>query len=162
MKNIRAFTLRGRLWADPEQVSSTIVKIPVVVNERYRDGNGEWKEKSEWFKPVAFGRQAELALAYLRKGPLVEIHGELQNRSYDKDGQKHYTMDLVVSEFIPLVEMKLSKGTGDEEEGESRPSNRRPEQDEPAPRVPERPVRVIDGGRRGASSSGEPPLGMVF
>jgi len=151
MKHKRTFTLRGRLWADPEQVSSNIVKLPVVVNERYKDSSGEWKEKSEWFKPVAFGKQAELALAYLRKGTAIEIHGELQNRSYEKDGQKHYTMDLVVEEFTPIVEMKLS------ETQESRQPAAPREEEQPS-----RPARAIEGGRNRAPASADPPLGMRF
>lgn len=155
MKHKRTFTLRGRLWADPEQVSANVVKIPIVVNERYRDGNGEWQEKSEWFKPVAFGKQAELALAYLRKGTAIEVQGELQNRSYEKDGQKHYTMDLVVDEFTPLVEMKLSEAR------EPPPESRQPaSRDEGHP--PSRPARAVEGGRSRTPAGDAPPLGMRF
>lgn len=155
MKHKRTFTLRGRLWADPEQVSANVVKIPVVVNERYRDGNGEWQEKSEWFKPVAFGKQAELALAYLRKGTAIEVQGELQNRSYEKDGQRHYTMDLVVAEFTPMVEMKLSDAR------EHAPESRQPAPGEEE-QQPSRPVRVVEGGRSREPASDSPPLGMRF
>jgi len=155
MKHKRTFTLRGRLWADPEQVSANVVKIPVVVNERYRDGNDEWQEKSEWFKPVAFGKQAELAMAYLRKGTAVEVQGELQNRSYEKDGQKHYTMDLVIVEFTPLVEVKLSDVK--DRDKESRKSATVEEDQQPI-----RPVRVVEGGRSREPASDSPPLGLRF
>jgi len=50
-------------------------RLTVVVTESYKDREGEWQEKTEWFKPVAFGKQATLAYEHLRKGMSVEIVG---------------------------------------------------------------------------------------
>jgi len=182
MKHQRTFTLRGRLWADPEQMSSNVVKVPVVVTESYKDREGEWQEKTEWFKPVAFGKQAALAYEHLRKGMSVEIVGSLQNRQYEKNGEKHYAMDLVVEEITPILEIKASKpqaqsnqprsrGSDDQygyherdermDEHRDEPPAARPsrtnERQPPTPRG--RDVADIRDGRPKADA---PPLGMKF
>lgn len=61
----------------------------------------------EWHKLVVWGKQAELAGKHLKKGQQVFIEGKLQTRSWEKDGQKHYMTEIVVSNF-----QMLGKGDG--------------------------------------------------
>lgn len=94
--------LMGRLTRDPETrysqgASGTAVcRYSLAVNRSYkRDGEPD----ADFFNIVAFGNRGEFAGKYFRKGMMVAVVGELRNGSYtDKDGNKRYTTDVVVSE----------------------------------------------------------------
>ena len=91
--------LIGNLGADPEvrytQSNTAIATFNVATTERFKDSNGEFKENTEWHRVVAWGRLAEIAQQYLRKGSSVYIEGSIQTRQWeDKDGQKRYTTEI--------------------------------------------------------------------
>jgi single-strand DNA-binding protein len=99
MASINKALILGNLGADPEvrytQTNTAIANFNVATTERYRDGNGEMKETTEWHRIVAWGRLAEIAQQYLRKGSPVFIEGTIQTRQWeDKDGQKRYTTEI--------------------------------------------------------------------
>lgn len=92
--------LLGRLGKDPEirhtQSGMTIANLRLATDSRRPDGNGGWKNETEWHSVVMFGKQAELAQKYLTKGREVLIEGELRTREWqDKQGQKRWSTEVV-------------------------------------------------------------------
>ena len=94
--------LIGNLGADPEirhsSDGSAIANLSVGVSEKWRDkSTGEQKQKTEWAKVVLFGKPAEVAGEYLRKGSQVYIEGQLRTRKWtDNAGVEKYTTEIVV------------------------------------------------------------------
>jgi single-strand DNA-binding protein len=94
--------LLGRLGKDPEvrytQGGLTIANLRIATDERRPDGNGGWKNETEWHAVVLFGKQADLAKQYLTKGREVLIEGSLRTRQWqDKDGQKRWSTEVVAN-----------------------------------------------------------------
>lgn len=99
--------LIGNLGADPEinnlPSGSTVANISVATTMRWKDKqSGERKESTEWHRVVAFNRLAEIIGEYLKKGSQVYIEGRLQTRTWEKDGAKHYTTEIVATEMKML------------------------------------------------------------
>ena len=109
--------LMGRLTRDPEvrysqgEQATAIARYTVAVDRRFRrDGDSQ---SADFIGCVAFGRQAEFAEKYLRKGIKIALTGRIQTGSYtNRDGQKVYTTDVVVEEQ-EFAESKNSSGGGD-------------------------------------------------
>jgi single-strand DNA-binding protein len=104
MAGLNKVMLIGRLGRDPEirysQQGTAVVNFPLATGEQWTDKNtGERQEKTEWHRIVVFGKQAEVCEKYLSKGREVFIEGRLQTRNYEKEGQTHYTTEVVVSGF---------------------------------------------------------------
>ena len=99
MASLNRATLIGRLGQDPEvrytQSNTAVANFSLATNERYKDRNGEFQEKTEWHRIVAWGRTAEICQEYLKKGSLVYIEGPIETRDWEgKDGQKRYTTEI--------------------------------------------------------------------
>ncbi|OGQ90754.1 MAG: single-stranded DNA-binding protein [Deltaproteobacteria bacterium RIFOXYC2_FULL_48_10] len=99
--------LVGNLGADPEtaytQSGLAVGNFRIASNERYKDGDGNSQTRTEWHKCVAFGKLAEFCGEYLKKGSEVYIEGHLQTRKWqDKEGNDHYSTEVVVSELKAL------------------------------------------------------------
>jgi len=106
--------LIGRLGQDPElryaPSGTAIASFSMATNHRTKGSDGEWEEVTEWHNIVTFGRQAEVAGEYLKKGKLVYIEGRIQTSSWeDKEGQKRYKTEIVVND----LQLLGSKGDGD-------------------------------------------------
>ena len=94
--------LLGRLGRDPEvryaQSGTAIATLNLATDGRRPDGNGGWKNETEWHRVVLFGKLADLAKQYLTKGREVMIEGELRTRQWqDKEGQKRFTTEIVAN-----------------------------------------------------------------
>jgi len=99
MSSLNKAMIIGRLGQDPEvrytQSNTAVATLNVATNERYKDRNGEFQEKTDWHRVVAWGRTAEICQEYLKKGSQVYIEGPIQTREWeDKDGQKRYTTEI--------------------------------------------------------------------
>lgn len=94
---------------------TAVAKFSVATSEHWTDKNGQKQEKTEWHNIVVFGKSAENVAKYVNKGGLVSVEGKLQTNSYDKEGQKHYSTQ-VVAENIRFLGGKPS-GQGKSEEG---------------------------------------------
>lgn len=93
--------LIGNLGDDPDvrymPNGNAVANLSVATSERWRDkSSGEQREKTEWHRVVIFGKLAEVAGQYLRKGSKVYIEGQNETRSWEKDGVKRYTTEVVV------------------------------------------------------------------
>lgn len=102
-KGVNKVILVGNLGQDPEirhmLNGGAVANITLATSESWRDKQtGETKEKTEWHRVVLFGKLAEVAGEYLRKGSQVYIEGSLQTRKWqDQSGQDRYTTEVVVN-----------------------------------------------------------------
>jgi single-strand DNA-binding protein len=99
--------LVGRLGRDPETRftggGQAVANFSVATDESYKDKNGERQKRTEWHKVVVWGKQAEIAQQYLKKGSLVFIEGRIQSREWqDKEGQKRTSFEIVATNFRML------------------------------------------------------------
>jgi single-strand DNA-binding protein len=105
-KSINRVELLGNLGKDPEVKHTTsgtaVAKLSLATNERFKDKAGEWKDRAEWHTVILWARLAELAGEYLRKGSKIFVEGRLQTRSWDKDAVKHYSTEVIASDFVML------------------------------------------------------------
>ena len=91
MRGINKSIVLGTLGADPEVRYSAngtaIANVSVATSEKWKDKNsGEWQERTEWHRVVMFGKLAEIAGEYLKKGSKAYFEGNLQTRSWEKEG----------------------------------------------------------------------------
>lgn len=113
-RGINKAIIVGNLGRDPEvrytANGNAIANITVATTESWKDKqSGERQEKTEWHRVVFFGRLAEIAGEYLKKGAQVYIEGRLQTRKWeDKSGQERYTTEIVANE----MQMLGSRGDG--------------------------------------------------
>ena len=103
--------LIGNLGNAPEvretEGGKKLVRFSVATNEQYKNAKGEKVTETQWHNLIAWGKVAEIAEQYLSKGTEVAIEGKLVNRNYmDKEGNKKYITEIVVSELL-----MLSKGS---------------------------------------------------
>jgi single-strand DNA-binding protein len=99
--------LIGHLGAAPEarnlESGKKMVKMNLATNETYKRDNGEKVVETQWHQLVAWGKMAELAETYLKKGSEIAIEGKLTHRDYtDKEGVKRYFTEVVVNEMLML------------------------------------------------------------
>jgi single-strand DNA-binding protein len=116
MARLNKVMLIGHLGKDPElrytPGGAAVATVSLATNEPYKDKEGNWQERPEWHRLVIWNKQAENAAEYLKKGSQVFVEGRLQTRSWqDKDGQKHYTTEIIVQNF-QILGRKSDGGTG--------------------------------------------------
>ena len=105
--SVNRVILVGRLGRDPEtrytSSGQAVANFSVATDESYKDRNGERQKRTEWHKIVVWGKQAEIAQQYLKKGSLVFIEGRIQSREWqDKEGQKRTSFEIVANNFRML------------------------------------------------------------
>jgi len=105
--SVNKVILVGRLGRDPEtrftSGGQAVANFSLATDESYKDRNGERQKRTEWHKIVVWGKQAEIAQQYLKKGSLVFIEGRIQSREWqDKEGQKRTSFEIVASNFRML------------------------------------------------------------
>jgi single-strand DNA-binding protein len=107
-KDLNKVQLIGHVGKDPEgrytPQGSLIVQFTVATGRTYKDSAGNQREETEWTKIACWGKLAELAQEYLRKGSRVYIEGRLLTRSWDdaQTGQKQYWTEVVANDIIFL------------------------------------------------------------
>src|SRR5689334_10232638 len=107
-RGINKVILIGNLGADPETRAmpsgTTVANLRIATSESWRDKqSGEQQERTEWHRVALFGRLAEIAGEYLRKGSQVYIEGSLRTRKWqDKQGNDRYSTEIVASEMQML------------------------------------------------------------
>ena len=102
MAGVNKAIIVGRLGRDPEirysQQGTAVVNFSIATSEEWYDkASGEKKERTQWHRIVVFGKIAESCGKYLAKGRQVYVEGRLQTSSYEKDGQTHYSTDIVAN-----------------------------------------------------------------
>ena len=106
MAGVNKVFLVGNLGSDPEMrytASGTAVcKFSLATSRRFTGKDGQKQEKTEWHRIVAWGKLGEICGQYLAKGKQVVIEGRIDYGSYEKDGVKHYTTDIVAENMQML------------------------------------------------------------
>ncbi|MBI4644279.1 MAG: single-stranded DNA-binding protein [Deltaproteobacteria bacterium] len=101
MAGVNKVILVGNLGADPEMRytagGTAVCKFRIATTERYKDRQGNTQERTDWHRITAWGKLAEICGQYLAKGKQVYIEGRLEYGSYEKDGVKHYTTDIIAN-----------------------------------------------------------------
>lgn len=94
---------KGNLGADPElrvtQGGQSVLKLRMACNESYVDKNNVKQEKTEWVSVTVWGKRAEGLAKFLQKGSEILVEGRLQTSSYEKDGQKRYSTEVVANDI---------------------------------------------------------------
>ena len=103
----------GRLGQDPKLTympnSNAVANISIAVGEQWRDKAGEKQERTTWVNVVAFGKLAEIMAQYTSRGSRIYISGSLRTRKWEKDGQTHYTTEIVAKEMQLLDRKEAEK-----------------------------------------------------
>jgi single-strand DNA-binding protein len=115
-RGINKVILIGNCGADPETRYLTnggaVTNITVATSESWKDREtGQQNERTEWHRVVFFRRLAEIAGEYLKKGSKVYIEGSLRTRQWERDGQKHYTTEIVADQ-MQMLDSRGSSGGG--------------------------------------------------
>ncbi len=105
--SVNKVILVGRLGRDPETRytggGQAVANFSIATDETYKDRNGERQKRTEWHKIVVWGKQAEIAQQYLKKGSLLFVEGRIQSREWqDKEGQKRTSFEIVATNFRML------------------------------------------------------------
>ncbi|WHR52824.1 single-stranded DNA-binding protein [Vibrio furnissii] len=109
--SVNKVILVGNLGSDPEvrymPSGGAVANITVATSETWRDkATGEQREKTEWHRVALYGKLAEVAGEYLRKGSQVYIEGQLQTRKWqDQSGQDRYSTEVVVQGYNGTMQM---------------------------------------------------------
>ncbi|MDH4224216.1 MAG: single-stranded DNA-binding protein [Deltaproteobacteria bacterium] len=139
MSNLNKVMLIGRLGADPEirytQSGGAVANIRMATTEFWKDKQGNKQEKTEWHSVVAFGKLADLAQNYLKKGRLVYIEGRLQTRDWvDQQNVKHYRTEVVANSLQFLERMGEGQSQGQSRpQGQNQPPGQNQSQGQNAP-----------------------------
>jgi len=110
--------LVGRLGRDPEtrytSSGQAVCNFSIATDSTFKDRSGERQKRTEWHRIVLWGKLAEIAQQYLKKGQLVYIEGRIQTREWEdkRDGQKRTTTEIVGSEMRMLTSRAESAAAG--------------------------------------------------
>lgn len=132
-RGINKAILVGNLGNDPEtkytQGGMAITTISLATTSVRKDKDGQQVEKTEWHRVKFFGKLGEIAGEYLKKGSQVYVEGRIEYGSYEKDGAKVYTTDIIADE------MQMLGGRG--EGGGERAARPQRQESAPQPKAPE-------------------------
>ena len=123
-RGVNKVIIVGNLGQDPEvrmlPNGDAVANITVATSESWRDKtSGEQREKTEWHKVSLFGKLAEIAGEYLKKGSQVYIEGQLQTRKWqDQQGQDRYTTEVVVQGYNGIMQMLGGRQQGSDQQGQ--------------------------------------------
>ena len=129
MASVNKAIIIGALGRDPEvrytQSGDAICNISVATSESWKDKNGEKQERTEWHRVSMFGKLAEIAGEYLKKGASVYLEGKLQTRKWtDKDGAEKYTTEIIADR----MQMLGGKREDSLQTGHEQPQQKQPQQ----------------------------------
>jgi single-strand DNA-binding protein len=159
-RGINKVILIGNLGQDPDTRytpnGNAVVNLSIATDESYKDRQtGQMVPKTEWHKIVMFGKVAEVAGQYLRKGSKIYVEGKLQTRKWqNKDGQDVYTTEVVVdiSGQMQMLDSRNSDGGGmNQGQGQGQPQNR-PQQAPARPQNANQPPQDDGGYNQGSQN----------
>src|SRR5207247_1377797 len=141
MASVNKVILIGNLGRDPETRympdGGAITNISIATTDKWKDKAGEMQEKTEWHRVAFFGKLAEIAGEYLKKGSQVYVEGRLQTRKWqDKEGQDKYTTEIV-ADRMQMLGSRSGAGAGGND-------------------VPERERSPLAGAAAGSAPRGAP------
>lgn len=145
-RGINKVILVGTCGQDPETRylpnGNAVTSLSLATSEQWTDKqSGQKVEKTEWHRVSLFGKVAEIAGEYLRKGSQVYIEGKLQTREWEKDGIKRYTTEIVVD---MQGTMQLLGGKPEGQQATPRQQTQQPQRQAPQKPAPANDVPAFD------------------
>lgn len=115
--SVNKVILVGRLGKDPEtrytSGGQAVCHFSLATDESYKDKNGERQKRTEWHRITVWGKQAEIAQQYLKKGAQIYLEGSIRSGEWtDKEGQKKTSYEINASNFRMLGSRSDSMGGG--------------------------------------------------
>ena len=107
-KSVNKVILVGNVGKDPEvrysQSGTPVAKFSLATNERFKDRNDEWQERTEWHSIVAWQRLAEIVGEYVAKGSKLYVEGKIQTSSWEdrQSGERKYRTEIVARDLLLL------------------------------------------------------------
>ena len=107
-KSVNKVILVGNVGQDPEvkytPSGTPVAKLSLATNERFKDRNDEWQERTEWHSIIAWQRLAEIVGEYIKKGSKLYIEGRIQTSSWEdrQSGSKRYRTEVVARDIVLL------------------------------------------------------------
>ena len=153
-RGINRVILVGHLGQDPEvrymPNGNAVANFSVATSESWKDKQtGETRDRTEWHRVVVFGKLAEIAGEYIKKGTQVYLEGQLQTRKWqDQSGQDHYTTEVVINPLGGTLQMLGSRENSADDREYSTQNNLSRQQNKnapaPQPKAPEPPMDFDD------------------
>ena len=153
-RGINKVILVGHLGQDPEvrymPNGNAVANFSVATSESWKDKQtGETRDRTEWHRVVVFGKLAEIAGEYIKKGTQVYLEGQLQTRKWqDQSGQDRYTTEVVINPLGGTLQMLVSRENSADDREYSTQNNlsRQQNKNAPAPqsKTPEPPMNFDD------------------
>lgn len=117
--SVNKVILVGRLGRDPEtrytSGGQAVCNFSMATDETFKDRSGERQKRTEWHKIVVWGKQAEIAQQYLKKGSMLFLEGRIQSREWtDKEGNKRTAFEIVCTNFRMLGGKGEGRGVADD------------------------------------------------
>ncbi|MDF2179148.1 single-stranded DNA-binding protein [Aliiglaciecola sp. CAU 1673] len=163
-KGINKVILVGNLGQDPDvrytANGKAVANLSLATSESWKDQSGQIQEKTEWHRVVMFGKLAEIAGEYLRKGSQVYIEGKLQTRKWqDQQGQDKYTTEIVLDPFTGVMQMLggNSGGGGSRSQGDNQYNQAPQQQPQYSQSAPSYQQHPNQGGNQGNQGGNRPP-----
>ncbi len=164
MAGVNKAIIVGRLGRDPEIRYSSqglaIVRLAVATSEVWMDKtSGQRQERTEWHRVTVFGKMGENCEKYLSKGREVYVEGRLQTSSYEKDGQTHYSTDIIATNVQFLGSRQDTGGYQQGGGGGFQPQSSSPAQSGGGFQPQSRPSAQRGGGFQPSQGGGSPDEG---
>lgn len=122
MAGVNKAIILGHLGRDPDlkytQGGQAVCKLNIATSRRFTNKQNESVEETEWHRVSVWGKQAEHCANFLAKGRQVYVEGRLHTSSFDKDGQKHYTTEIV-ADTVQFIGGREGSGPAHEGGGEA-------------------------------------------
>ena len=140
-RGVNKVIIIGNCGGDPETRylpnGNAVTNITLATTDNWKDKQtGQQQERTEWHRVVLFGKVAEIAGEYLRKGSQVYIEGRLQTREWEKDGVKRYTTEVVV-DMQGTLQLLGGRSDADGGQRQQRPQGRQDQAARTPPRQPQ-------------------------
>lgn len=135
-RGVNKVIIVGNLGQDPEvgylPNGNAVANVSVATSDSWKDQQGQQQERTEWHRITIYGKLAEIAGEYLRKGSQVYFEGRLQTRKWEQEGQDRYTTEIIIDQRGSM-QMLGSKPEG---QGTQAPKQQPPRQQAPQQRTP--------------------------
>ena len=141
-KSVNKVILLGNLGRDPEVKYTAsgvpVAKFSVATNERFKDRQGQWQDRTEWHNVVAWHRLAEIVGEYCREGSKLYVEGKLQTSTWEdrQNGGKKYRTEIVARDIVLLGSKDDGQGTSGETPSEESTLQPTPAESEAGDEIP--------------------------
>lgn len=149
MASVNKVILVGNLGRDPESrfmpSGDQMVNLALATTDNWKDKSGDKQERTEWHRVVIFGKLAEIAAQYLKKGSQVYFEGSLRTRKWtNKEGHEQYTTEIIADKMQMLGARSGGTARMDDDMPSEPPRNARPSSQQNAPSAPSKSSSGFD------------------